>query len=82
MRAWLHAHNRAVKRGEAAVRLVVCRLPIWSPWRKPIEPKWAHGKRRACTPDRTLTARETAERAGAALNGAYEPHLTLPNHVP
>lgn len=77
VRAWLRDHNRAVKRGEAAVRIVACRLPIKSPWLNPIEPKWVHGKRRAVSPDRALTARETAERACAALGCAYEPHLSL-----
>jgi transposase len=77
VRAWLRDHNRAVKRREAAVRIVACRLPIRSPWLNPIEPKWVHGKRRAVSPDRTLTARETAARACAALGCAYESHLTL-----
>jgi hypothetical protein len=77
VRAWVRAHNRAVKRGEAAVRLVVCQLPVQSPWLNPIEPKWVHGKRRAAAPDRLLTARETAERACAALGCAYEEHLSL-----
>ncbi len=82
VRAWLREHNRAVKRSGVGVRIVVCRLPVKSPWLNPIEPKWVHGKRRACAPDRTLTARETAERACAALNCAYEPHLAIPHHVP
>jgi len=82
VRAWLRAHNRAVKRTGAGVRIVACRLPIKSPWLNPIEPKWVHGKRRALAPDRTLTARETAERACAALGCAYEPHLALPHPVP
>ncbi len=77
VRAWLREHNRRVRCGEAAVRIVACRLPVRSPWRNPIEPKWVHGKRRAVSPDRTRTARETAERACAALGCAYEPHLTL-----
>ncbi len=82
VRAWLHDHNRAVKRAGAGVRIVACRLPVKSPWLNPIEPKWVHGKRRAVAPDRTLTAQETAERACAALGCAYEPHLALPSHVP
>ena len=82
VRAWVRSHNAAVKRGEAAVRLVICQLPVKSPWLNPIAPKWAHGKRRAVSPDRVLTARETAERACTALGCAYEPHLTLPSHVP
>ena len=70
-----------MKRGETAVRLVACRLPVKRPWRNPIEPKWVHGKRRAVAPDRTLTARETAERACAALGCDYQPHLALPQQV-
>jgi transposase len=82
VRAWLRNHNRRVKTTGAGVRIIACRLPVKSPWLNPIEPKWVHGKRRAADPDRTLTARETAERACAALNCAYEPHLALPQHVP
>lgn len=82
VRAWLRAHNRRVKAEGRGVRIVACRLPVKSPWRNPIEPKWVHGKRRACSPDRTLTARETAERACTALGCTYEEHLALPHQVP
>jgi hypothetical protein len=81
VRAWVRGHNRRVKRAGTGVRLIVCQLPVKSPWLNPIEPKWAHGKRRAMAPDRLLTARETAERACAALGCAYEDHLTLPKKV-
>jgi len=81
VRAWLRDHNRRVKAAGRGVRIVACRLPVKSPWLNPIEPKWVHGKRRACSPDRTLTARETAERACAALGSPYEDHLTLPQQV-
>jgi transposase len=81
VRAWLRDHNRRVKREGAGVRLVVCRLPVKSPWLNPIEPKWVHGKRRAAEPDRLLTARETAERACTALGCTYEEHLALPKKV-
>jgi transposase len=82
VRTWPRDHNRAVKHAGAGVRIVACRLPVRSPWLNPIEPKWGHGKRRAVSPDRILTAQETAERACAALECAYEPHLALPSHVP
>jgi transposase len=81
VRAWVRDHNRAVKRGDARVRIVVCQLPVKSPWLNPIEPKWVHGKRRAADPDRLLTARETAERACQALGSPYEEHLSLPQEV-
>ena len=80
--AWLRAHNRGVKRTGVGVRIIAWRLPVKRPWLNPIAPQWVHGKRRACSPDRTLTARETAERACAALGCAYEPHLALPSHAP
>ena len=81
VRAWVRAHNRAVKGGDAQVRLVLCQLPVQSPWLNPIEPKGVHGKRRAGAPDRLLTGRETAERAGAALGCAYVEHLSLSKKV-
>ena len=43
VRGWIGAHNRAVKREEAAVRIMVCPLPTQSPWLNPIEAKWMHG---------------------------------------
>jgi len=61
---------------------IVCRLPIERPWLHPIAPKWVHGKRRACAPDRTRTARETAERNYAAFGCASEPYHARPHHVP
>jgi transposase len=44
VRTWLTEHNRQAKR-VGGVRVVVCRLPVKSPWRNPIEPQWVHGKR-------------------------------------
>lgn len=79
VRAWLRGHNRHVKATGIGVRIIACRLPVKSPWLNPIEPKWVHGKRRVAEADGLLTARETAERACAALGCAYEPHLTLSN---
>lgn len=75
VRAWIGQHNRAVKRGEAAVRIVACYLPIKSPWLNPIEPKWMHGKRRIVEPARLLTADEIAERVCACFGCAHEPYL-------
>jgi transposase len=53
VRVWLKAHNHRVKR-EGGCRVVVCRLPIKSPWLNRIEPKWVHGKRAIAEPDRKL----------------------------
>ncbi len=79
--AWVRTHNRAVKAAGRGVRLVVCPLPVKSPWLNPIEPTWRHAKRRVAEPHRLLTARETAKRACAALGCDYEAHLTLPPEV-
>ncbi|MDQ2788088.1 MAG: transposase [Chloroflexota bacterium] len=75
VRGWIREHNRAVKRGEARVRIVVCPLPSKSPWLNPIEPKWMHGKRKIVEPARLLTAEEIAERVCACFGCLHEPHL-------
>jgi hypothetical protein len=54
VREWLRAHKRRVK-WEGGCRVVVCPLPIKSPWRKRIEPKWVHGKRAIAEPERQLS---------------------------
>jgi transposase len=77
VRAWIHAHNRDVKRDRRGVRIVSCPLPSKSPWLNPIEPKWLHGKRRVAEPARLLPARELADRVCAAFDCAHEPHLSL-----
>ncbi len=56
-------------------------MPIKSPWLNPIEPKWAHGKRKVVEPARLLSARELAERVCAAFHCPYEPHLNLSKEV-
>jgi transposase len=61
VRAWLKAHNRGVKRA-GGCRVVVCPLPIKSPWLNRIEPKWVHGKRAIAEPDRKLNVDELKQR--------------------
>lgn len=78
VRSWVRAHNRRAKAGGDGVRLVVCPLPIKSPWLNPIEPKWVHTKRRVVEPDRLLPARELAERVCDALGCAYHDHIPIP----
>jgi len=81
VRGWIKAHNRAVKRGEARVRIVVCPLPTKSPWLNPIEPKWMHGKRWIVEPARLLTADEIAVRVCTAFGCVHEPHLVIHEEV-
>ncbi len=77
VRTWIRSHNRAVKQGEARVRIVVCPLPSKSPWLNPIEPKWVHGKRRIVEPARLLNAEEIAGRVCDCFGCVHEPHLSL-----
>ena len=85
------AHTRPSSAGMAAggtcrprpaqVRLVVCQLPIKSPWLNPIEPKWVHTQRRVVEPARLLPARELVERVCEALECTYHEHLPIPEKV-
>src|SRR5215210_2609486 len=61
VQAWIGTHNRTVKR-TGGVRILVCRLPVKSPWLNPIEPRWLHGKRAIVEPDQTLAAHELMDR--------------------
>lgn len=59
---WIRHHNRQVKRTGVGVRLIVCRLPIKSPWLNAIEPKWIHAKRAIVEPQHKLSAQELKTR--------------------
>jgi len=78
VRVWIRIHNRAVKAGTRRVRLIVCPLPIKSPWLNPIEPKWRQTRRRVVEPTRLLPARELAERVCKALGSPYHAHIPIP----
>src|SRR5262249_320095 len=81
VRAWIRAHNRAVKQQGHGIRLLACYLPVKSPWLNPIEPKWIHSKRAIVEPTRLLSAQEVAERVCAYQGCPHEPHLALPDPV-
>lgn len=81
VRAWVRDHNRHVKATGAGARLILCPLPIKSPWLNPIEPKWVHTKRAVVEPDRLLPARELAARVCDALDCPYHPHIPMPEKV-
>jgi transposase len=78
VQTWIQAHNRQVKATTEGVRLIVCPLPIKSPWLNPIEPRWRHTRRRVVEPSRLLTARELAQRVCAALQSPYHPPIPIP----
>jgi transposase len=77
VRTWIRNHNQQVKRTGHGVRILPCSLPVKSPWLNPIEPKWAHGKRRVVEPARLLTANELIDRVCAAFACDHEPHLAI-----
>lgn len=81
VRSWVRAHNRQVKASGAGVRLLICPLPVKSPWLNPIEPKWGHTKRRVVEPDRLLAAKELAERVCDALECTYHAHIPIPKQA-
>jgi hypothetical protein len=81
VRGWVKEHNRAVKRGEATVRVVVCFLPSKRPWLNPIEPKGMHAKRWIVEPARGLTAGEIADRVCACFDCIHESHLSVVEEV-
>jgi transposase len=81
VRQWVRQHNRQVKRTGQGVRLLVCPLPVKSPWLNPIEPKWLHAKRRILEPDRTLSIPELITRICATFCCSHEAHLSIPEKV-
>ena len=81
VRTWIRIHNRQVKQHGQGVRILVCCLPVKSPWLNPIEPQWVHGKRAIVEPTRLLTASEVAERVCAHFACLHEAHLTIPEKV-
>jgi len=81
VRTWLRTHNRSVKAAGQGVRIVSCCLPVKSPWLNPIEPRWAHAKRRIVEPARLLSAEELRSRVAAAFACPLEPPLCIPTKV-
>jgi DDE superfamily endonuclease len=81
VRAWIRDHNRQVKQGTAAVRIVNCPLPSKSPWLNPIEPHWRHGKRAVVEPTRVLSADELRDRVCAYYGCVPEPHLSISEYA-
>jgi hypothetical protein len=81
VRAWAWRHNRQVKQTGQGVRLLLCRLPVKSPWLNPIEPHWVHGKRNVAAADRLLSAAELADRVCAYFACDHDDHLTIPEKV-
>jgi hypothetical protein len=75
VRTWIRAHNQQAKR-HGGVRLLICRVPIKSPWLNPIEPHGVHGKRAIVEPAHLLTAAEIITRVCEYFGCAPMEHLT------
>jgi hypothetical protein len=81
VRGWVRAHNREAKRMGHGIRLVLCFLPIKSPWLNNIEPHWVHAKQAVAEPDGLLSARELAQRVCDHFASPLEPYLAIPEKV-
>lgn len=79
VQSWIRKYNQQVKATGKGTRLLACLLPKKSPWLNPIEPRWAHAKRKVVAPDRKLTALELAERICAVFKQVMLPWLTISN---
>lgn len=74
VRGWSGAHNRHAK-ASGGVRIVVCQLPIKSPWLNRLEPHWVHAKRAIVEPHRLLSKYELVDRICSYFNCKYAEHL-------
>lgn len=82
VRQWVRTHNRAVKAGQRmGVRIVLCFLPVQSPWLNAIEPHWMHTKRRIVDPTQPLSLAAIEARVCANFGCVPEDHLRLSANV-
>jgi transposase len=71
---WIAEHNRRVKR-DGGVQIVLCPLPVKSPWLNNIETRWGPAKRAILETDRILTAEEVVTRVCDHFGTARLPFL-------
>jgi hypothetical protein len=71
---WVREYNDRAKRG-GEVRLVICELPVASPWLNNIEPCWTHARKAIMEPDRKLTAQEITSRVCEHFGCELLPYL-------
>lgn len=58
---WVEEQNHRAGRGEG-VKVMICELPVASPWLNNIEPCWTYAKKAVMEVDRKLTAAEITNR--------------------
>ena len=71
---WVKEYNHRAKQVGGA-RIVICELPVASPWLNNIEPCWKHAKKAILDPDRKLTAQETVTRVCEHFRCELLPYL-------
>jgi hypothetical protein len=71
---WVDEHNRRVRQG-GGVQIVLCPLPVKSPWLNNIETRWGPAKRAILDPDRILTAEEVVARVCEHFGADRLPYL-------
>lgn len=81
VKRWIRQHNRQVKESGQGVRILVCLLPVKSPWLNPIEAHWQHAKRCVSEPARVLSTHELAERICSYFDCDHAPHLSINQDV-
>jgi hypothetical protein len=59
--SWVREQNQQARRSRG-IKVVICELPVASPWLNNIEPCYEYAKKVILEPDRKLTARETINR--------------------
>jgi hypothetical protein len=70
---WAQEHNGKAKQG--GIKVVICELPVASPWLNNIEPCWKRAKKAIVEPDRKLTAAETTARVCEHFGCELLPYL-------
>ncbi len=71
---WVRGHNEHARQA-GGVKLVICELPVASPWLNNIEPCWTHARKAIMEPDRKLTAQEITSRVCEHFGFALLPFL-------
>jgi len=71
---WVRGHSEHARQA-GGVKLVICELPVASPWLNNIEPCWRHAKRAIMEPDRKLTAQEITSRVCEHFGCQLLPYL-------
>jgi transposase len=71
---WVRQHNELARQA-GGVKLVICELPVASPWLNNIEPCWTHAKKAIMEPDRKLTAQEITSRVCEHFGCELLPYL-------